>query len=120
MLHKPEHLEVIDIALRDLCPDEVLLQVEACLVCGSDLEGYHGIHPTVTMPRVMGHDVASTVAGVGAAVTTLSVGDRIAGIGSVACSVCGACQSGQHTRCSDPKSPVFSAHSAYAELPSSI
>ncbi len=115
MLHEPERLEVIDMTLRDLHPDEVMLRVEACSICGSDLEGYHGIHPTVTMPRVMGHEVASTVAKVGAAVTTLSVGDRIAGIGSVACGVCGACRSGQPTRCSDPKSPGFSAHGAYAE-----
>ena len=65
MLWKPEQMELVDLPLRPLGPGEELLKVEACSICGSDLEGYHGLHPTMMLPRVMGHEVASTVAEVG-------------------------------------------------------
>jgi threonine dehydrogenase-like Zn-dependent dehydrogenase len=115
MLWKPEHLEVIDLDLRPLRQGEVLLRVEACSICGSDLEGYHGIHPTMTHPRVMGHEVASTVAEVGPGVTGLSVGDRVAGTGGVTCGECAACKGGQGDQCESLLSPGFTAHGAYAE-----
>jgi threonine dehydrogenase-like Zn-dependent dehydrogenase len=115
MLWKPEHLEVIDLDLRPLRQGEVLLRVEACSICGSDLEGYHGIHPTMTLPRVMGHEVASTVAEVGPGVTDLSAGDRVAGTGGVTCGECAACREGRADQCASPLSPGFTAHGAYAE-----
>jgi L-iditol 2-dehydrogenase len=115
MLWEPKRLELVELDLRPLRPGEVLLKVEACSICGSDLEGYHGIHPKMTLPRVMGHEVASTVAQVGPGVTSLSPGDRVAGTGSVACGECAACTEGRADRCESPLSPGFTAHGAYAE-----
>jgi L-gulonate 5-dehydrogenase len=69
----------------------------------------------MTLPRVMGHEVASTVAEVGPGVTCLSVGDRVAGTGGVTCGECPACRADQADRCASPLSPGFTAHGAYAE-----
>ena len=91
MLWEPERLELLDLPLRPLRQGEVLLRVAACSICGSDLEGYHGYHPKMATPRVMGHEVASIVAEVGPGVTGLSVGDRVAGTGGVTCGECAAC-----------------------------
>jgi threonine dehydrogenase-like Zn-dependent dehydrogenase len=115
ILWEPERLETVDLSLRPLRRGEVLLQVKACSICGSDLEGYHGYHPKMTYPRVMGHEVASVVAEVGPGVTTLSVGDRVAGTGGVTCGECPACVAGEADRCTAPLSPGFTAHGAYAE-----
>ncbi|MBN1642182.1 MAG: alcohol dehydrogenase catalytic domain-containing protein [Anaerolineae bacterium] len=115
MLWEPERMECIDIPMRPLGRGEVRLKVEACAICGSDLEGYHGLHPTMTLPRVMGHEVASTVAEVGPGVQDLSVGDRIAGIGRVSCGVCAACRNGRADQCVSPLGPGFTAQGAYAE-----
>ncbi len=115
MLQEPERIELVELPLRPLRPGEVLLEVEACSVCGSDLEGYHGQHPKMTLPRVMGHEVASTVAEVGPGVQNLAVGDRVAGTGGTACGVCSACRAGQTDRCANPLSAGFSGHGAYAE-----
>jgi threonine dehydrogenase-like Zn-dependent dehydrogenase len=115
ILWEPERMERIDLPTRDLREGEVRLKVEACSICGSDLEGYHGYHPKMTLPRVMGHEVASTVAEVGPGVTGLSVGDRVAGAGGVTCGECPACKAGQAGRCTSPLSPGFTAHGAYAE-----
>jgi threonine dehydrogenase-like Zn-dependent dehydrogenase len=116
MLWEPERLELLDLPLRPLRQGEVLLQVAACSICGSDLEGYHGDHPKMTYPRVMGHEVASTVAEIGPGVTGLAVGDRVAGTGGVTCGQCAACQAGQADHCASPLSPGFTAHGAYAEV----
>ena len=62
LLTQPEHIELVEMPEEDPGPGEVKLRIEACSVCGSDLEGYHGQHPKMTFPRVMGHEVASVVA----------------------------------------------------------
>lgn len=115
MLWEPERMELLDLPLGPLRRGEVLLKVDACSICGSDLEGYHGQHPKMTWPRVMGHEVASTVVDMGPDVTSLSVGDRVAGMGGRACGACSSCEAGRPDRCVAPLGPGFTAHGAYAE-----
>ena len=47
MLYEPEKMEIVQLPDPVPGPGEVLLKIEACAVCGSDLEGYHGIHPKI-------------------------------------------------------------------------
>ncbi len=42
--------------------DEILLKVRKVGLCGSDLNSYRGRNPLVTYPRILGHEVAATVA----------------------------------------------------------
>jgi threonine dehydrogenase-like Zn-dependent dehydrogenase len=115
MLWQPEKMEMVDLPLRPLRRGEVLLKVQAVSICGSDLEGYHGWHPKMTYPRVMGHEMASTVAEVGPGVTAFKVGDRVAGGEGLACGVCANCQAGKFDECLKPIGPGFTAHGGYAE-----
>jgi len=115
MLREPQQLEPVELSLRPLRSGEVLLKVQACSICGSDLEGYHGQHPKMTLPRVMGHEMASVVAEVGPRVEGLSIGDRVAGGERVSCGSCSACQAGRGDRCQGPLSPGFTAHGGYAQ-----
>lgn len=115
MLWDTENLELVDLPERDLARDEVRLKVEACSICGSDLEGYHGIHPKVKPPVVMGHEMASSVVEVGEAVTSVKVGDRVAGTGRVSCGECEACLDNRRHECLDPRGPGFTANGAYAK-----
>jgi threonine dehydrogenase-like Zn-dependent dehydrogenase len=116
MLWEPERMELVELPARAPGWGEVRLKVEACSICGSDLEGYYGMHPKMTYPRVMGHEVASTVVEVGPGVTDLSVGDRVAGTGGRACGECEACEAGRPGACLSPLSPGFTAHGGYAEF----
>lgn len=115
MLHEKERLELVELADPAPRKGEVVLKIEACSVCGSDLEGFHGIHPKLVFPRVMGHEYAGTVVDVGEGVTSPQAGARVASVGNVACGACQACLSGDLDRCTDRKSPGFTAHGAYAE-----
>jgi L-iditol 2-dehydrogenase len=115
LLTHPENIELVELPEEDPGPGEVKLRIEACSVCGSDLEGYHGQHPKMTFPRVMGHEVASVVEAVGAGVTDVQVGDRVAGTGRKACRSCEACRQNRPADCTNLGGPGFTAHGAYAE-----
>ena len=115
LLKDVDQLGLVDLPMRELARDEIRLKVEACSICGSDLEGLHGIHPKVKMPVVMGHEMASTVVDVGSAVVRFKVGDRVAGSGPVSCGACSACKAGRGHECETPLSPGFTGQGAYAE-----
>jgi len=115
MLHEPGKMDLVDLPDRAPGPGEVVVKVEACSICGSDLEGYHGLHPKITFPRVMGHETAGVIEAIGPGVTELQVGDRVAGTGSKACEACAACQAGHPDRCENPGGAGFTADGAYAE-----
>jgi len=115
LLSQPDQIELVDMPEEDPGPGEVKLRIEACSVCGSDLEGFHGIHPLMTFPRVMGHEVASVVEAVGEGVTSVRVGDRVAGTGRKACRSCEACRNNRPADCANLGGPGFTAHGAYAE-----
>ncbi len=79
-------------------PDEAIIEVEACSVCGSDLHIYHGRVP-VDPGTVIGHEYVGTVTAVGDAVTRVAVGDRVLGCFLVACGTCNLCLRGDFHRC---------------------
>jgi len=56
-------------------PGEVLMRVDTCGICGTDLKKIHtGSH---SAPRIFGHEMAGTIAFVGEAVTGFAAGDRV-------------------------------------------
>jgi L-iditol 2-dehydrogenase len=63
-------------------PDDVVVEVSACGICGSDLKFYEGHSPLPTPdgkgPMILGHEFAGRVVAVGRAVSTLQEGDRVA------------------------------------------
>ncbi len=80
-IHGPNDLRVDEVPEPELGPDDVLLDVRACGICGSDL-GYvrlGGVQGPTDQPMPIGHELAGTVAAVGANCAGLArVGDRVA------------------------------------------
>lgn len=92
------------IILRDVeppvCgPNEAILKVRACAVCGSDIRIYHYGNDRVTYPAVIGHEIAGEVIEVGAEVTRVKEGDRVALGADVPCGTCYWCTNGMGTNC---------------------
>ena len=79
--------------------DEVLVEVAACGICGSDVHGYDGSSGRRIPPIVMGHEAAGIVAGVGSEVSGLSVGDRVTFDSTVYCGACSFCLKGDVNLC---------------------
>jgi len=84
--------------------DEVLIRVEAVGVCGSDAHYYrHGRigQFIVESPLILGHETAGTVVALGADVTALAVGDRVAVEPGVPCGECDQCRAGRYNLCAE-------------------
>ncbi|MDA7941590.1 MAG: alcohol dehydrogenase catalytic domain-containing protein [Nitrosopumilus sp.] len=101
-------------------PDEVLLRIEACGVCHSQLHSIEGDWQEIGIPPVLptvpGHEVVGIVEEVGGAVTGLEVGDR-AGITPLldSCRSCTYCESGCEHLCESSVITGESLRGGYAE-----
>jgi len=92
------HLEVRETE-HPLCPPRgAVLRVHACAICGSDLRTFHHGHHAVTLPHILGHEIAGEVAEVDAQ-EEFRVGDRVALVPAVSCGRCLHCRSGHFNRC---------------------
>lgn len=80
---------------------EVLVQVAACGICGSDVHGYDGSSGRRIPPIVMGHEAAGIVAAVGTDVRSVSPGDRVTFDSTVYCAKCDFCLRGEINLCED-------------------
>lgn len=92
-------LELQDLPKPDPGPGEVLIRVEACGVCGSDVHGYDGSTGRRIPPLVMGHEAAGVVADVGAGVTRFHMGQRVTFDSTVSCGQCFYCKRGDVNLC---------------------
>ena len=81
-------------------PEEVLIRVKACGICGSDIHiVYEGVTPTAFQPIILGHEFSGEIAEVGEGGEGWSVGDRAAVNCIVSCGTCPNCLSGNQQIC---------------------
>ena len=93
----PQTVVVEEIPRPTPGPEDVVVAVRSCGICGSDLHWYHG---EMMVPQSCpGHEIAGEVAEVGTAVTTLHAGDRVALEGIASCGRCRYCQAGIYNYC---------------------
>lgn len=83
--------------------EDVLIQVKACGICGTDVHIYEGDKGAaeVTPPTILGHEFSGVVAEVGAAVTNVKVGDRVCIDPNCYCGKCDFCRNGIAHYCTD-------------------
>jgi alcohol dehydrogenase len=80
-------------------PTDVIVKVDATTICGTDLHILKGDVPAVTEGRVLGHEAVGTVVETGAAVSSLSEGDRVLVPAITSCGRCGPCKRGMAAHC---------------------
>jgi threonine dehydrogenase-like Zn-dependent dehydrogenase len=94
--HSNRDLRIESRDLPAIGAGELLLEVTASGICGSDIMEWYR-RPKA--PTVLGHEVAGRVVGAGAGVTRLRVGDRVIATHHVPCLACRYCRSGRETAC---------------------
>src|ERR1041384_1895940 len=121
MLHEPRTpLRAEELPMPKPGPEQLLLRVEACGVCRTDLHVVDGELPDPALPIVPGHEVVGTVAALGAGVERLRPGERGGGAGGAlgagverlrqgervgvpwlgySCGTCGYCRAGRENLC---------------------
>lgn len=82
---------------------EVLVEVKAVGICGTDLHIFQGQRADVAYPRVMGHELSGIVQEVGADVTRVKKGDRVVLDPVFACGTCRICRKGHENVCANVK-----------------
>jgi len=121
LLSAYNHLEIADLPKPAVGPGEVLVRVEACGICDSDVHGFDGSSGRRIPPIVMGHEAAGTVAKVGAGVDGYAAGDRVTFDSTVYCGECAFCKRGDVNLCDDRQVIGVSCgdyrrHGAFAEF----
>ena len=96
---------------------ELLLRVEACAVCRTDLHIVDGELPDPALPLVPGHEIVGRVEAVGAGVTRYRPGDRVGvpWLGRT-CGSCRYCRSGRENLCPDARFTGYQLPGGYAEF----
>jgi L-iditol 2-dehydrogenase len=114
-------LEIEPMPEPEIGPDDVLIRVRACGICGSDVHGLDGSTGRRIPPLVMGHEAAGEVAAVGANVGDLHAGDRVTFDSTIYCGHCFYCARGEVNLCDNRQvmgvSPgPYRRHGAFAEF----
>ncbi|NHV97569.1 MAG: alcohol dehydrogenase catalytic domain-containing protein [Thaumarchaeota archaeon] len=120
-------LQLIESEPPPLLDDNVLVKVEACGVCHSDIhlsDGYYGAKEEerltirdkrIRLPLTLGHEVAGKVEAKGRSVTGFEVGERVVVYPWIGCGVCGFCRAGLDNLCERPQSLGVYSDGGYAE-----
>ncbi|TCC36378.1 alcohol dehydrogenase catalytic domain-containing protein [Kribbella speibonae] len=109
-------LEAIQVPSQGPGRAQVLVQVEASGVCNADLGLAAAKEPATGFPIVPGHEVAGTIAAIGADVAGWSVGDRVAvGWFGGSCGHCAFCRTGDPVHCAERRTPGVDYRGGWAE-----
>ncbi|XP_069360457.1 sorbitol dehydrogenase-like isoform X2 [Maniola hyperantus] len=105
VLHGPCDLRIEKWPMPEINDNEVLIKIDCCGICGSDLKMYSAGRcgaDRLTEPIVLGHEGAGFVIKVGSKVSSLAVGDRVAIEPTQPCRACEFCRQGRYNLCPEP------------------
>ncbi len=92
-----DDVQTEEIAVPEIGAGEVLVRIDTCGICGTDLKKIHtGSHAP---PRVFGHEMAGTIAKVGERVRGFAVGDRVMAFHHIPCGHCFYCRKRTFAQC---------------------
>ena len=112
-----KQFETKEIDLREIREDEVLLKVEACGICGTDVHIYHGDKGSaeVVPPVILGHELAGIVEQIGSRVSTVKVGDHVTVDPNIYCGKCHYCKIGKKHLCENLYAIGVNRNGGFAE-----
>ena len=115
-------LKVQEVEKPAIKPDQVLIQIKACGVCGSDMHFYETddqdyiLYPGLTkFPTILGHEFSGRVVEVGSEVEDLEVGDMVTAEEMIWCGHCFPCRNGFPNHCTNLEEIGFTIPGAFAE-----
>jgi alcohol dehydrogenase len=109
----PNETQLHDLPPPTLVPGEVVLQIEAVGICGSDMHAWHGHDPRRKPGLVLGHEFVGRIAS--SAAPGFEPGTRFTGNPLITCGVCEYCVQGRNNLCSDRTMVGMTRAGAFAE-----
>ena len=95
--------------------EEILIKIEACAICATDVKVFRHGHRLIKPPRITGHELAGTIVEVGKEIKGYSVGDRVTVAPAVPCGKCYYCRKGQQALCAEPTAIGYHYDGGFAE-----
>lgn len=115
---QPGTLELVERKTQTPGNSEVLIEVEACGICGADVSDIEGADPSLQPPRVPGHEVVGRIVALGENVPSRWKLGQLVGIGRLGghCHECTQCRQGQFQLCENQPFVGASCDGGYAEM----
>lgn len=115
VLHAANDLRFEEVVRPEPGPDEILLRVHRCGICGTDSHIVKGRFPAPNLPLIIGHEFAGEVAAVGAGVGYIKEGDKATADINIACGHCWYCRNNQKLFCPEVRQLGVHAHGGMAD-----
>lgn len=111
----PGHVALQDVPEPACAPNQVVLEVDCCGICGTDLHVYHDTFKNYP-PVILGHEFAGRVVEIGKEVSGIDMGDAFSVLGAVAvtCGVCRYCRRGEFMFCKNRRGMGHGVNGAFA------
>jgi len=108
-----------DVDKPDISDNEVLIEVKACGICGSDVHGMDGSSGRRHPPLIMGHEASGVIVKTGSKVSEFANGDRVTFDSTIYCTTCFYCRQGLINLCDNRRvlgvsPPEYRQHGAFA------
>jgi L-iditol 2-dehydrogenase len=121
----PKAVELREVPVPEIGPDDILLEVRSVGVCGSDIEmWHHQVTFPVNVPVILGHEFCGVVQSTGSNVMEFKIGDRVVSeTAAYICGKCHHCRSGEYNLCPSRKgygSGVSGAFTRFVAVPQRI
>ncbi len=94
-----ETIEVCEVPIPDIGPEDILFKVHYASICGTDLPAYRDLHYVTKMPVILGHEFTGTVVEVGEKVEGIRPDTRFMGTNFEWCGECEDCRAGNVLAC---------------------
>ncbi len=101
LFYAPGDIRVEEVDIPNCGANEILVKVDACAVCGSDLKAAGVGNPRIKPPKIMGHEFTGLIAQCGQNVSGYAVGERVVMATSISCGSCYYCRRGWRNLCRD-------------------
>lgn len=112
---KPQKTEVVELATPEIGKDDVLIQVKAAGICGTDIHILKGEYALAKFPMVPGHEFSGEVTAVGSNVTRFKLGDRVTADPNIPCNRCENCQRNEPNQCQNLQAVGVTRDGAFCE-----
>jgi L-iditol 2-dehydrogenase len=115
VFYDKEKLIVEDVPMPELHDGEVMLEIECCNVCGTDMRIFYHGHHNIKPPRVLGHEFVGRVIESKAPNANVKVGDRVVMYIVLSCGECKYCRNGKENQCANRTTMAYHHDGAFAQ-----
>jgi L-iditol 2-dehydrogenase len=112
-------IEEMDV-MPDVGKGDVLLEIEACAICGTDIKSFLSGNPRIKPPQIMGHELCGTIIKIGQDVDNYRIGQRVTMATTIGCGDCIYCNAGRTNLCRKSQAMGFhypGAMAPYIRIP---